>query len=113
LALSVGVAGAATTKEEENEGGVVGGAAGGFWELSGVEGEDADMPPASPSTSSFSSEDSVRGLALRVVSSELNKDGPPPASGLCGDFAVGVVAWPFTVGLESGCSTANGPTTRP
>lgn len=47
----------------------------------------------------------MRGLALRVVSSEFNKDGPPPASALCGDFAVGVVAWPFTVGLESGCST--------
>jgi hypothetical protein len=98
------VAGAVTTKEEENEGGVVGGAAGGFWELeSGVEGEGAD---ASSSTSSLSSEDSVRGLALRVVSSELNEDGPPPASALCGDFSVGVVTWPFTVGLESGCLTA-------
>lgn len=103
LALSVGVAGAATTKEVENEGGVVGGAAGGFWELeSGVEGEGAD---ASRSTWSLSSEDSVRGLALRVVSSEFNKDGPSPASVLCVDFAVGVIAWPFTVGLESGCST--------
>lgn len=105
------MAGAATTKEEETEGGVVGGAAGGFWELeSGVEGEGADVPPASSSTSSLSSEDSVRGLALRVVSSEFNKDGPPS---VCVDFAVGVVTWPFTVGLESGCSTANGPTTRP
>jgi hypothetical protein len=114
LALSVGVAGAATTKEEENEGGVVGRADGGFWELeSGVEGEGADVPPASSSTSSLSSEDSVRGLALRVVSSEFNKDGPPPASALCGDFAVGIVAWPLTVDLESGCSTANEPTTRP
>jgi hypothetical protein len=112
LELSVGVAGA-TTKEEENEGGVVGGTAGGFWELeSGVEGEGAGVPPASSPTWSLSSEDSVRGLALRVVPSELNKDGPPPAA-LCCDFAVGVVAWPFTVGLESGCSTANGPTTRP
>jgi len=114
LVLSVGVAGAAKTKEEEYEGGVVGGAAGGFWELeSGVEGEDADVPPASSSTPSLSSEDSVGGLALRVVSSEINKDGPPPASALCVDFVVGVVAWPFTVGLESGCSTANWPTTRP
>jgi len=50
LALSVGVAGAATTKVEENEGGVEGGAASGFWELeSGVEGEGADVPPASSS----------------------------------------------------------------
>lgn len=105
------MAGAATTKEEENEGGVVGGAVGGFWELSGVEG--AEMPPASPSTSSLFSEDSVGSFALRVVPSEPNKDCPPPASVLGGDFAVGVVAWPFTVGLESGCSTANGPTTRP
>lgn len=104
------MAGAATTKEEENEGGVVTGAAGGFWELeSGVEGEGADVPPAA--RSSLSSEDSVRGLALRVVSSEFNKDGSPP-SALCVDFAVGVVAWPFTV-LEPCCSTANGPTTRP
>src|ERR1700679_2712715 len=84
LALSVGVAGAATTKEGENEGGAGTGAAGGFWELeSGVEGEGADVPPASPSTSSLSSEDSVRGLTLRVVSSEFNKDGSPPASALC------------------------------
>ena len=110
--LSVGVAGA-TTKEEENEGGVVGGAAGGFWELeSGVEGEGAGVPPASLSTSSLCCEGSVRGLALRVVSSELNKNGLSPASALCCDFAVGVVAWPFTVGLDSGCS-ANGPTTGP
>jgi hypothetical protein len=100
------VAGAATAKEGEDEGGVVGGAPGGFWELeSGVEGEGADVPPASSSTSSLSGEDSVRGLALRVVSSEFNKDGPPPASAFCGEFAVGVVAWPFRVGLESGCST--------
>lgn len=98
------MAGAATTKEEENEDGVVGG----FWELeSGVEGEGADVPPAS---SSLFSEDSVGGLMLRVVSSELDVDGFPPASALwCGDFAVGVVTWPFTVGLGFGCSTANGP----
>jgi hypothetical protein len=64
------------------------------------------VPPASSSLSSLSSEDSVCGLALKVVSSELNKDGPPSASVLCGDFAVGFVAWPFTVGLESCCSTA-------
>lgn len=101
------MAGAGGTKEEENEGEAVGGAAGGFWELeSGVEGAGANVP----ATSSLSSEDSVRGLALRVVSSELNRDGRPPASALCGDFAVGVVAWLFTVGFESGCSTA---TTRP
>jgi hypothetical protein len=66
---------------------VVGGADGGFWELeSGVEGEGADVPL----TSSLSSKDSVRGLALRVVSPELKKNGPP-VSALCGDFAVGVV----------------------
>lgn len=98
------MAGAGGTKEEENEGEAVGGAAGGFWELeSGVEGAGANVP----ASSSLSSEDSVRGLTLRVVSSELNR---PPASALHGDFAVGVVAWLFTVGFESGCSTA---TTRP
>lgn len=103
------MAGAVTTKEEENEG-VVGGTASGFWEFeSGVEGDGADVPPASSSsTSSLFSEDSVRGLASRVVCSELDKNDPP-VSALSGDFAVGVVACPFTVGLESGCS--DGPTT--
>jgi hypothetical protein len=114
--LSVRGAGVAATKEEDDERGVVGGAAGGFWELeSGVEGEGAEMPPASSTRSSLSSEDSVRSLTLRVVSSKLDKGAPPPASAPCGDFAVGVVAWPFTVGLKSGCSSpsANKPTTRP
>jgi hypothetical protein len=49
-------------------------------------------------------------VALRVVPSQLNI---PPASALC---AVGVVAWPFTVGLDSGCCSSaptNGPSTRP
>ncbi len=111
------MAGAAGTKEEEDKDGV-GGAAGGFWEFeSGVEGESANVPPASsPLSSSLSSEDSVRGLAKRVVFSRLDTDGPPTCT-LCSDFKVGVVAWPFTftVGLESGCSSAaaNESTTRP
>jgi hypothetical protein len=96
LALSVNVAGVVS--------------AGGFWTLkeSGVENE-MDVPSASPSSSSSSGDDS---LTLNVVSSEPNKSASPPASAPCGDFAVGVVAWPFTVGLGSGCSSApaNGPT---
>ena len=100
------MAGAVTTKEEENDG-VVGGAASGFLEFeSGVEGDGADVPPASSSpTSSLFSEDSVRGLALRIVCSELDRNDPPVSvSAQCGDFAVGVVACPFTLGLKSGCS---------
>lgn len=110
LALSDGVVAGATRKVEENEGGVVGGAAGGFWELeSGVEGEGAaGVPPVSSSILTSSCEDSVGGLVLRVVPSEFNDDGTPPASVPCCDFAVGVVTWPFTVGFE-----AKGSTTRP
>jgi hypothetical protein len=111
LEFSVSVAGA-TTREEDNDGEVVGGAAGGVWELeSGVKGEGAGVPPASSSTSWLSCE--VRDWALRVVSSRLNKDGLTTDSALCCDFAVGVVAWPFTVSLESGCSMATGPLVIP
>lgn len=108
MALSVNAA------EKENESGVVGVAADGFWMLeSGVEGEgEMDVPPASPSSSRSCGDDS---LALRVLSSEVDKNASPLASALCGDFAVGVLAWPFTVGLESGCldTPADEPSTRP
>jgi len=91
---------------------VVGVVACGFWMLeSGVEGEGGmDVPPASSSSSSC-------GDALWVVSSELVMNASSPASAVCGDFAVGVLTWPwpFTVGLELGCSSplADEPSTRP
>lgn len=93
MALSVGAA------REEDEGGKVGVVTGGFWMLEGgVEGE-GEMPPASSLSSSLCGDDS---LALSV---ELVMNAPSPASAVCGDFAVGVLTWPwpFTVGLELGC----------
>jgi len=65
-------------------------AAGGFRTLEGgVEGEsEVDVSPASPvSSSSYN------------LSSEPETKTPPPTFALCGDFAVGVVVWSFTVGF--------------